>query len=116
MDGRPIEKLREILGHSSVIVTERYSHLAPESFTEADYAALAVDLSEPEVVALATGRRGAKAMHVRYAGVTRDVLRRRAAAKKVAISSNGRLAQLDRALVSGTKGHRFESCNAHDAS
>ena len=25
----------------------------------------------------------------------------------------GRLAQLDRALASGAKGHRFESCNAH---
>ena len=26
---------------------------------------------------------------------------------------SGRLAQLDRALASGAKGHRFESCNAH---
>lgn len=46
-DGRPIEKLREILGHSSVKVTERYAHLSPESFNAADYAAVCVDLSGP---------------------------------------------------------------------
>ena len=46
-DGRPIEKLQEILGHSSVTVTERYAHLGPEMFTEADFAAVAVDLSQP---------------------------------------------------------------------
>lgn len=52
MDGRPIEKLQEILGHSSVTVTERYAHLSPEMFTEADFAAVAVDLSQPQVLPL----------------------------------------------------------------
>lgn len=43
-DGRPILKLRDILGHSTVKVTERYAHLAPDAFVEADYAAVFVDL------------------------------------------------------------------------
>jgi hypothetical protein len=43
-DGRPIEKLRDILGHSTVQVTERYAHLAPDAFSRADYAAVSVDL------------------------------------------------------------------------
>jgi integrase len=50
MDGRPIEKLRDILGHSTVQVTERYAHLSPDAFGQADYAAVFVDLtsvSEP---------------------------------------------------------------------
>jgi integrase len=44
MDGRPIEKLRDILGHSTVQVTERYAHLSPEAFGAADYAAVYVKL------------------------------------------------------------------------
>ena len=36
MNGGSIEKLREILGHSTVLVTERYAHLKPELFQEAD--------------------------------------------------------------------------------
>ena len=35
-DGRPIERLREILGHSTVKVTERYAHLRPDLFSEED--------------------------------------------------------------------------------
>ncbi|HVR01039.1 MAG TPA: tyrosine-type recombinase/integrase, partial [Polyangia bacterium] len=50
MDGRPIEKLRNILGHSSVDVTERYAHLAPDVFSPADYDAVAVDFSDPVVL------------------------------------------------------------------
>ena len=49
-DGRPIEKLRNILGHSSVDVTERYAHLAPDLFSAADYEAVAVDFSDPAVL------------------------------------------------------------------
>jgi hypothetical protein len=52
MDGRPIEKLREIMGHSSVTVTERYAHLAPGAFTAEDLAAVSVDLSDPKVLRL----------------------------------------------------------------
>jgi integrase len=50
MDGRPIEKLRQVLGHSTVTVTERYAHLSPEMFSVEDLAALAVDLGEGQVV------------------------------------------------------------------
>jgi len=36
LNGGSIEKLREILGHSTVLVTERYAHLKPELFGAAD--------------------------------------------------------------------------------
>lgn len=36
LHGGSIEKLRAILGHSTVLVTERYAHLKPELFQEAD--------------------------------------------------------------------------------
>ena len=42
MDGRPIEKLRDILGHSSVTTTERYAHLRPDAFSAEDHAAVCV--------------------------------------------------------------------------
>jgi len=47
MDGRPIEKLKEILGHSSVQVTERYAHLKVDLFGPADLAVMSIDLSAP---------------------------------------------------------------------
>ena len=34
-EGVPLEALRDLLGHSSVTVTERYAHLAPEKVREA---------------------------------------------------------------------------------
>ena len=42
--GNSIEKLCAILGHYSVVMTERYAHLRPELFTPADLATIAVDL------------------------------------------------------------------------
>ena len=45
MDGRPIEKLKELLGHSTVRVTERYAHLRVDLFQPEDCAAVAVDLT-----------------------------------------------------------------------
>jgi integrase len=57
MDGRPIERLREILGHSTVKVTERYAHLRPGMFTVEDLEAVAVDLREPKVIRLDKERR-----------------------------------------------------------
>jgi integrase len=47
MNGNSIEKLKEILGHYSVVVTERYAHLKPELFTEKDLAAIPVSLESP---------------------------------------------------------------------
>jgi hypothetical protein len=45
MAGRPIEKLKEILGHSTVQVTERHAHLKRELFGDADRGALKVSLA-----------------------------------------------------------------------
>src|SRR5438094_7104504 len=42
--GNSIEKLSVILGHYSVVMTERYAHLRPELFTQADLATIAIDL------------------------------------------------------------------------
>ena len=44
MSGGSIEKLKEMLGHYSVVMTERYAHLRPELFTKADLATISVDL------------------------------------------------------------------------
>jgi integrase len=53
--GNPIEVLSKVMGHSSVVVTERYAHLKPDLFSEKVFDAIAVDLSQPtgNVVALA---------------------------------------------------------------
>lgn len=67
MDGRRIEKLREILGHASVTTTERYAHLQPGLFRRADYEAVSVDLNED-------GPSSAKEGSVSYAGVTLRVV------------------------------------------
>lgn len=54
MAGGSIEKLKEILGHYSVTMTERYAHLKPELFMERDLGTISVDLSPAagEVTAL----------------------------------------------------------------
>ena len=35
MAGRPILEVRDILGHSTIKMTERYAHLAPENLVDA---------------------------------------------------------------------------------
>ena len=71
--GGSIEKLKEIMGHSSVVVTERYAHLKPELFRAADYELLNVDLtSEGRVVQLKP--KDAESGAVGYAAVTDDEL------------------------------------------
>jgi integrase len=52
MAGGAIEKLKEILGHYSVVVTERYAHLKPEHFTARDLGTIAVDLAPGRAVPL----------------------------------------------------------------
>jgi integrase len=44
MAGRSIEELKEILGHYSVVMTERYAHLRPDLFAPGAHQALAIDL------------------------------------------------------------------------
>jgi integrase len=59
--GGSIEKLREAMGHSSVLVTERYAHLRGDVFTVADLGRVAVDFSSPmgKILPLARGETGA---------------------------------------------------------
>jgi|GEM_PF-1508056 len=45
MAGGSIEKLKEILGHYSVIMTERYAHLRPDLFPASDLGTIRLDLS-----------------------------------------------------------------------
>lgn len=45
MSGRPLRELQKILGHSSIAVTERYAHLAPDYWAPGVHSALAVDLT-----------------------------------------------------------------------
>jgi len=45
--GGTLEKLKEAMGHSTVLVTERYAHLRGDVFTAADLGRVAVDLSAP---------------------------------------------------------------------
>lgn len=47
LNGGSIEVLRQVMGHSSVVVTERYSHLKPDLFRESVYTTMSVDLSVP---------------------------------------------------------------------
>jgi hypothetical protein len=47
LTGGTLEKLREVMGHSSVVVTERYAHLRGDLFTAADLGRMAVDFSSP---------------------------------------------------------------------
>jgi integrase len=44
MGGGTLEKLREILGHSTVAMTERYAHLRVDLFTARDLATIPLDL------------------------------------------------------------------------
>ena len=76
MDGRPIEKLKEILGHSSVTTTERYAHLRPDAYGPEDHAAVCVDLTESKVVDIRAqkDRPGHKKGHTREGGKSREVV------------------------------------------
>ncbi len=47
MAGGSIEKLREAMGHSTVLVTERYAHLRGDVFNAVDLGRMAVDFSAP---------------------------------------------------------------------
>lgn len=61
MAGGSIEKLKEILGHYSVVMTERYAHLKPDLFSAKDMAILDLDLAvgEQKPVSMVTPAPGA---------------------------------------------------------
>ncbi len=58
MGGESIERLRDILGNSSVVATDRYSHLRPDLLRASSYDAVKVDLPRPagDVVSLPASR------------------------------------------------------------
>lgn len=50
MAGGGIERLRDILGHSTVQMTERYAHLVPDVFSARELSLIAVDVGAADVV------------------------------------------------------------------
>ncbi len=54
--GGSIEKLKEILGHYSVVMTERYAHLKPDLFSARDMATLDLDLAARDAVPVQLGQ------------------------------------------------------------
>ena len=56
--GGSIEKLKEVMGHSTVLVTERYAHLRADLFSAADLGRVVVDLTAAtgKIIPLAGGK------------------------------------------------------------
>ncbi|HET9553404.1 MAG TPA: hypothetical protein VFP50_10585 [Anaeromyxobacteraceae bacterium] len=52
-----IEKLKEILGHYSVVITERYAHLRPDLFSARDLGAISLDLAPGDATPTPGGQR-----------------------------------------------------------
>jgi integrase len=57
MDGGSLEKLRQILGHSSFVVTERYAHLVPGRFSVEERGLVGVSLAEGRVIPMKRARK-----------------------------------------------------------
>jgi integrase len=112
LSGGSLEKLAKVMGHSSIVVTERYAHLKPDLFREEDYGLLNIDLMKPPADVVPMGQPKTETGAVGYAVVTQAASGAADDAVKVEKGSLARLAQLDRALASGAKGHRFDSCIA----
>jgi hypothetical protein len=55
MAGASIEKLKEILGHYSVVMTERYAHLRPDLFPKSDLGTIRVDLTQTDAEVVQLG-------------------------------------------------------------
>jgi len=60
LSGGSIEKLKEMMGHYSVIVTEGYAHLRPDLFPVSDLGTIALEL-KPDVVLDPMARQASKA-------------------------------------------------------
>ena len=61
LNGGSIEKLKEILGHYSAVMTERYAHLRADLFAPKDLGTIALDLKAGAAVPLQLGKRLASA-------------------------------------------------------
>ena len=70
LERRLLEKLAKVMGHSSIVVTERYAHLKPDLFREEDSELLNVDLLKPAAQVVLIDHGGAKTGTVGYAVVT----------------------------------------------
>lgn len=57
MRGAPIKAVQELMGHSTILMTMRYAHLAPEVARET---VQLLDLEGPVVVGQSLGRAAAK--------------------------------------------------------
>ncbi|MFI5297294.1 MAG: tyrosine-type recombinase/integrase [Polyangiales bacterium] len=79
--GGSIEKLSMMMGHSSVVVTQRYAHLRPELFRPEDLALLNVDLARTAKVTTLRARTP-RSRAVGYAAVTRPRTARAGSAQK----------------------------------
>lgn len=77
LTGGTLEKLREVMGHSSVVVTERYAHLRGDLFTAADLGRMAVDFSSPmgKILPLARKELGASGNAVATLPETRSAIK-----------------------------------------
>ncbi len=56
MAGGSIEKLKEMLGHCTVVITERYSHLRVDLFAEHDLSTVSLDMRAGTAEAGAVGQ------------------------------------------------------------
>jgi hypothetical protein len=66
--GGSIEKLSKVLGHYSVVLTERYVHLRPDLFADGELAAIPLDLGAGGTVSMQLGARTGTAGGVAAAG------------------------------------------------
>lgn len=77
LNGGAIEKLKEVLGHYSVVVTERYTHLRPDLFAQRDLGTIPIDLNPSGAVSPANwahlGPKRARA-RVQVGGTKRETL------------------------------------------
>jgi integrase len=67
MAGGTIEKLKEVLGHYSIVVTERYAHLRTDLFTAKDLATIPLDLTPGDAQVVEIGQRMGSSPKIRAA-------------------------------------------------
>ena len=98
LGGGSIELLSKIMGHASVVTTERYSHLRADLFRQTDYEVMPANLSRPtgNVVSL----RDVPAPNGHTMGTKQEVSAAEQLAQVSETKAFGPVAQVDRAAVS----------------